>query len=162
MSQIQDTILGDCWAIFWKSFGTRQNYIVTFSMCGSEPSDPTDGIVPPEPLDSFVTSMFGVNFLVNCMRKIRGILQDNSLADFLVDTWNQTKLLCYIQCARLRAFRSCGWQRATGAIGFLRNFYAVGPKQCPTRRSGKNREMAHCTAMTRCTLQIFFHQDLRG
>ena len=49
----------------------------------------------------------------------------------------QTKLYCYIQCARLRAFRSCGWQRATGAIGFLRNFYAIGSKQCPTRRSGK-------------------------
>ena len=38
--------------------------ILLHSVCtaSSEPSDPTDGSLPPEPLDSFVTSMFEVNF----------------------------------------------------------------------------------------------------
>ena len=68
----------------------------------------------------------------------------------------QISFKSFVRCTRMRAFRSCGWQRATLAIGFLCNFYAVGPKQCPTRRSEKNREMAHCTAVTRCILYFFF------
>ena len=125
-------------------FRARQNYNVTFSVWGSEPSNPADGSVPPEPSDSLATSMFWVNFFGlfyeqnsgNCFAdfwwifdarqnynvtfSVRG--SEPSEPDFFVVFWSQTKLWFYIQSVRLRAFRSCGWQRATGAIGFLCNF----------------------------------------
>ena len=44
--------------IFWSIFGARQNYNVTFSLGGSELSNPADGSVPTEPSDSFVTPIF--------------------------------------------------------------------------------------------------------
>ena len=60
-------------------FRARQNYNVTFSVWGSEPSNPADGSVPPEPSDSLATSMFWVNFF--------GLFYEQNSGNCFADFW---------------------------------------------------------------------------
>ena len=100
---------GNCFADFWWIFDARQNYNVTFSLWVSEPSYPVLWVL----CKSMNFDPDKQLLQVACDRiEPLTLGQGQHSTPTSQGTHCQTKLYCYIQCARLRAFRAwffCGF-----------------------------------------------------